>query len=619
MENAQVVISTVMGHKEGIYIKKLLSLTKGNRLLYFAAILSIAAATFIAMLEPMIIKVTIDSVIGNKPLDVPKAIEKLVMMVGGTRVLFRNLWICSLSLVTLTCARGVFLFLRGKLSAQAAENIARNMRVKLYDHIQNLPYEYHVKAESGDLIQRCTSDVDTVRKFFATQMVEIGRAFFIVTFAIIMMLSLNKKMTVIAMVIVPIIFIFSYVFFYKIKNTFEKADAQEGALTSVLQENLSGVRVVKAFGRQNFEIEKYEKENMKYRDLNFKLVKLLSTYWSTSDVLCMTQIGLVLISGIYFAVNGEISLGTLVVFNTYEGMLLWPVRQLGRILSDMGKMSVSLERITNILDVPVEQEYGKALKPQVKGEISFENVNFEYEQDNEILKDISFTVKRGETVAIVGPTGSGKSSLVHLLLRLYDYDSGSIKIDGVELKDIERKHMRNNVGIVLQEPFLYARTIKENIKMAKIDSKDAEIHNAANVAAVHNVITSFEKGYDTIVGEKGVTLSGGQRQRVAIARTLIKDMPILIFDDSLSAVDAETDRVIRGELKKKSKGSTTFIISHRISTVMAADKIIVLNHGKIESIGTHAMLIKKDGIYKRIWEIQTSLDALDDEKQVCNE
>jgi len=600
-------------------MKKLLKLTKGNRLLYTAAILSIAAATFIAMLEPMIIKVTIDSVIGNKPLDVPAPIEKLIMMVGGTTVLFRNLWICSLSLVLLTCIRGVFLFLRGKLSAEAAENIAKNMRVKLYDHIQNLPYEYHVKAESGDLIQRCTSDVETVRKFFAAQMVEIGRAFFIVSFAIIMMLSLNKKMTVIAMVIVPIIFIFSYVFFYKIKNTFEKADAQEGVLTSVLQENLSGVRVVKAFGRQNFEIDKYDKENMKYRDLNFNLVKLLSTYWSTSDILCMTQIGLVLVSGIYFAVNGEISLGTLVVFNTYEGMLLWPVRQLGRILSDMGKMSVSLQRITNIIDVPVEQEYGKALKPEIKGEISFENVNFEYESDNEILKDISFTVKKGETVAIVGPTGSGKSSLVHLLLRLYDYDSGSIKVDGIELKDIERKHMRNNVGIVLQEPFLYSRTIKENIKMAKIDSKDIEIHNAASVAAVHNVITSFEKGYDTIVGEKGVTLSGGQRQRVAIARTLIKDMPILIFDDSLSAVDAETDRIIRGELKKKSKGNTTFIISHRISTVMAADKIIVLNHGKIESIGSHKTLIKVDGIYKRIWEIQTSLDALDDEKQVCNE
>lgn len=594
-------------------MKKLLELTKGNRLLYMTAIVAIAAATFIAMLEPMIIKVTIDSVIGNKPIEAPALIEKLIILVGGTTVLSRNIWICSLALVALTCIRGIFLFIRGKFSAQAAENIARNMRIKLYDHIQNLPYGYHVKAESGDLIQRCTSDVDTVRKFFATQMVEIGRAFFIVAFAVIMMLSLNKKMTVIAMVVVPIIFIYSYVFFHKIKSTFEKSDAQEGVLTSVLQENLSGVRVVKAFGRQNFEMEKYEKENIKYRDLNFKLIKLLANYWSTSDILCLSQIGLVLVSGIYFAVNGEISLGTLVVFTTYEGMLLWPVRQLGRILTDMGKMSVSLGRIANILEEPVEQEYGRAIKPEIKGEISFENINFKYDESKEILKDISFTVKKGETVAIVGPTGAGKSTLVHLLLRLYDYNSGSIKIDGVELLDIERKHIRGNIGIVLQEPFLYSRTIKENIKMAKIDSKDIEIHSAATVASVHEVITSFERGYDTIVGEKGVTLSGGQRQRVAIARTLVKDMPILIFDDSLSAVDSETDRVIREELKKKSKGSTTFIISHRISTVMAADKIIVLNHGSIESIGTHETLIKKEGIYKRIWEIQTSLDALDDD------
>ncbi|MBU3214350.1 ABC transporter ATP-binding protein/permease [Clostridium estertheticum] len=600
-------------------MKKLINLTKGNRMLYIVAIISIAVATFIAMLEPLIIKITIDSVIGNKPMDVIKPLQKIIMAVGGKEVLITNLWVCALSLVTLTCIRGVFLFLSGNFSARAAENIARNMRVKLYDHIQNLPYEYHVKAESGDLIQRCTSDVETVRKFFATQMVEIGRAFFIVVFAIIMMLSLNKKMTIIAMVIVPIIFIFSYVFFYKIKSTFEKADEQEGVLTTILQENLSGVRVVKAFGRQNFEIEKYEKENKKYRDLNFKLVKLESVYWSSSDILCMTQIGLVLVSGIYFAVNGVISLGTLVVFNTYEGMLLWPVRQLGRVLTDMGKMSVSLKRISKILDTPVEREDGKALKSEIKGEIIFENVCFEYEKGNEILKDLTFKVARGETVAIVGPTGSGKSSLVHLLLRLYDYNSGSIKIDGIELKDIERKHMRSKVGIVLQEPFLYSRSIRENIKMAKIHSEDIEIYSAASVAAVHNVITTFEKGYDTVVGEKGVTLSGGQRQRVAIARTLVKDMPILIFDDSLSAVDSETDRIIRGKLKKRSENSTTFIISHRISTVMDADKIIVLNHGKIENIGTHEMLIKKDGIYKRIWEIQTNIDDFTDDAPVSYE
>lgn len=326
----------------------------------------------------------------------------------------------------------------------------------------------------------------------------------------------------------------------------------------------------------------------------------------------MTQIGLVLVAGIYFAVSGEISLGTLVVFNTYEGMLLWPVRQLGRILTDMGKMSVSLKRITKILEVPVEKEYGKALRSEIKGDISFENVCFEYEKGKEILSGITFNINKGDTVAIVGPTGSCKSTLIHLLLRLYDYKSGSIKVDGVELKDIERKHIRSNVGIVLQEPFLYSRTIKENIKMARMHSEDIEIYSAATVAAVHNVITSFEKGYDTIVGEKGVTLSGGQRQRVAIARTLVSNMPILIFDDSLSAVDTETDRIIMEKLKKKSKNITTIIISHRISTVMDANKIIVLNHGKIESIGNHDMLIKKDGIYKRIWDLQTSLDVLDD-------
>ncbi|WP_032122142.1 ABC transporter ATP-binding protein [Clostridium amazonitimonense] len=600
-------------------MKKLLKLIKGNRLLYTAAILSIAMSTFLAMLEPMIIKTTIDSIIGNSPLSAPPVIERLIEFVGGKGVLARNLWICSLILVALTSIRGIFLFLRGKLSSKAAENIARNIRVRLYDHIQNLPYSYHVNSESGDLIQRCTSDVDTVRRFFAVQLVDIGRAIFIVTFAIIMMLSLNKKMTLIAMVVVPFIFLFSYVFFKKIKHNFEKADTQEGALTSVLQENLNGVRVVKAFGRQTFEIEKYEKQNGKYRDLNFKLINLLSNYWSISDLLCMTQIGLVLIAGIYYANKGEISLGTLVVFNTYEGMLLWPVRQLGRILSDMGKMTVSLGRITNILEIPVEQEHGKALKPDIKGEITFENVSFEYEKDSNVLNNLSFNVKKGETIAIVGPTGSGKSSLVHLLLRLYDYNSGSIKIDGIELKDIERKWIRNNIGIVLQEPFLYSRTIKENIMIAKLDSNDREIESAATAAAVHEVITSFEKGYDTIVGEKGITLSGGQRQRVAIARTLIKNMPILIFDDSLSAVDAETDRVIREELKKKSTDNTTFIISHRISTVMDADKIIVLNQGEIESIGTHNQLIGKEGIYKRIWEIQNSLDTFDEEeKKACN-
>lgn len=599
-------------------MKKLFKLIRGSRLLYLLAILSVGAATFLVMLEPMVTSITIDSIIGNKPVSAPKIIVNFVAYLGGKSVLSRNLWICSLCLISITSVRGIFLYLRGRLSAQAAENMARDIRVKLYDHLQNLPYDYHIKAESGDLIQRCTSDVETIRKFFANQLVEIGRAIFIVTFALIMMLSLNKKMTLISMITVPIIFLFSFIYFSKIKSTFEEADKQEGKMTAVLQENLSGVRVVKAFGRESFEIEKFEEQNNKFKDLNFRVVKLMSTYWCTSDLICSTQIGLVLFFGIYYAVKGNISLGTLVVFNTYEGMLLWPVRQLGRILSDMGKMTVSLKRITQILDVPVEEEGGLGLRPEIKGNIEFKDVKFQYEEDAPILDGVSFEVKQGETIAIVGSTGSGKSSLMHLLPRLYDYQGGSVKVDGVELSDIDRKWIRKNIGIVLQEPFLYSRTIKENIKMPKKDAEDAEIETAASIADVHEVITSFEKGYDTLVGEKGVTLSGGQRQRVAIARTLINNTPILIFDDSLSAVDAETDKIIREKLNKRSKGVTTFIISHRINTVKDADKILVLQKGKIAQMGTHEELISCDGLYKRIWQIQNSTEEAPEDK-ACNE
>lgn len=582
------------------------------------AVLSIGAATFLAMLEPMITSITIDSIIGNKPIKAPKAVVDFISYIGGRSVISRNIWICSLCLVSITAVRGIFLYLRGRLSAQAAENIARDIRVKLYDHLQNLPYDYHVKSESGDLIQRCTSDVDTIRRFFSTQLVEIGRALFIVVFALIMMLSLNKKMTLISMITVPIIFLFSFIYFSKIKSTFEKADKQEGKMTAVLQENLSGVRVVKAFGRQSFEIDKFEEQNSKFRDLNYNVVKLMSTYWSSSDFLCASQIGLVLFFGIYYAVKGTITLGTLVVFNTYEGMLLWPVRQLGRVLSDTGKMTVSLGRIDEILNAEEEKENGLGLKPEIKGDISFKNVYFEYEEGIPVLNGVSFDVKHGETIAITGPTGSGKSSLMHLLPRLYDYKSGSIKFDGVELKDIQRKWVRKNIGIVLQEPFLYSRTIKENIRMPKKGASDIEIENAASIADIDEVIDSFERGYDTVVGEKGVTLSGGQRQRVAMARTLITNTPILIFDDSLSAVDAETDKIIREKLKMKSEGITTFIISHRINTVKDADKIIVLNHGKVAEIGRHDELIRKDGIYKRIWNIQNSMEEIND-KEACNE
>lgn len=581
---------------------------RGNRLKYFGAIISTGISTGLSLVPPLVIKNTIDSIIGEKPLEAPLWVINTVEKIGGRSVLAKNIWICGIVLVAVTLINGIFQYTKGKWCAEASESIARNMRDGLYDHLQNLPYDYYVKTETGDLLQRCTSDVETVRRFLAVQFVEMGRAIFMLAMSIAIMLSLNLKMTLVSMIVVPVIFSLAVIFFSRIKKMFKESDEAESRMSITLQENLTGVRVVKAFGRQAFESDKFDKKSREFRELTYKLINLLAWYWAASDGLVMLQVGILLTVGVFWAVNGTISLGTLVVFTSYESMLLWPVRQMGRILTDMGKASVSLGRIYEILEKPLEGEGEKLAKPDIKGNIEFKNVVFGYEDGKPVLDHVSFKVKQGQTVAILGPTGSGKSSLVQLMQRLYDYDEGSITIDGVELKSIDRKWIRKNVGIVLQEPFLYSKTIKENIALAKEDAKDDEIFKAAYIASIHDVIEEFEDGYETAVGERGVTLSGGQKQRVAIARTIVPDSPVLIFDDSLSAVDTETDTEIRKKLKQRRKNVTTFIISHRIATVSEADMIIVLEHGKLVQMGTHQELISKPGLYRRVWAIQNSLE-----------
>jgi len=588
--------------------KLLMKAMKGNRLLYVGAILCVALATAFTLAGPLVISFTIDSVIGDKPMDLPIWLLNIIDSLGGKNFLVQNIWICSIVLIILTFGRGLFIYLRGKWTAIASESIAKNLREELYDHLQHLSYEYHVKAETGDLIQRCTSDIETIRRFFAVQFIEVGSAIFMVAFVMSIMLSLDVKLTLVAMATVPVIFVAAMVFFVKMRDAFQKSDEAEGRLSNVLQENLTGVRVVRAFARQNYEIEKFDEKNTEFRDLTYKLIKLLAWYWGLSDFVCLAQIGAVVIFGAYWAGNGAISLGTLVVFTTYEGMLLWPIRQMGRVLADFGKMLVSLRRVTEIINEPLEITDKNQLKPEIKGDIEFKDVYFEYEKDRPILKNISFKVKKGQTVAILGPTGSGKSTLVHLLGRLYDYQKGSIKIDGVELKEIDKKWIRKNVGIILQEPFLYSKNIKENIKIARKDATDSQVYEAAKIASIHDVILGFDKGYDTLVGERGITLSGGQKQRVAIARTIINDYPILVFDDSLSAVDTETDANIRKALKARRENTTTFIISHRISTLSEADLILVLDNGELVQSGTHEELVSQQGLYRRIWEIQNSLE-----------
>lgn len=589
-------------------LKILWEFMKGSRLLYVGAILSIALAALFTLAAPLVIKVTVDSVIGDKPVSAPLWLEYLIGLAGGKNALVNSIWMCGVLFIVLNMVKGQFLFLKGKWSAIAAESIARRIREKLFDHLQRQPYEYHVKAETGDLVQRCTSDVETIRQFLAVQLVEIGRAVFLVSFSLMIMLSISKEMTMVSMVIVPIIFGFAYIFFKKVKQVFKKTDEAEGKLSSILQESLTGVRVVRAFARQAYEMDRFDKRNRAYSDNLYKLINLMAWYWSASSFLCMVQVAIILVAGIYFTASGSISLGALIVFLTYEGMLLWPIRQLGRILTDMGKAVIALERIGEILDSPVEKDNETAEDIEIKGNIVFDNVSFAYDEAVPVIDKVSFSVKQGETIAILGPTGSGKSSLMHLLTGLYEPDDGKILVEGIDLKNIRKKCLRRSVGIVLQEAFLFSKTLKENISLANKRAKDKEVFDAAKIAYVHDVIEGFEAGYDTEVGERGVTLSGGQKQRVAIARLLVQQVPVLIFDDSLSAVDTETDAGIRKALRERSRDVTTFIISHRITTLCEADRIIVLDAGKVVQIGTHEELLCEEGLYRKVWTIQSQLE-----------
>ncbi|MGM0396276.1 MAG: ABC transporter ATP-binding protein [Bacillota bacterium] len=592
--------------------KKLYPFVKGYRIIFILAMLTITISQLFYAAGPIILSTAIDSIIGSEPVNSSLA-GGLMNILGGRESIRSRLWIIGVLIVINTVLRGIFLYLKGYYSARASENISMKLRNKLYDHIQKLPYSYHVKTDTGDLIQRCTSDVETIKRFLGIQLVEVAGSLSMLIFILWSMLSLHPGMTIYSLALVPVIFGFAYAFFKRIQRDFKKADEEEARLSTTLQENLTGIRVVKAFGRESFELEKFDKRNSTYRLLVNKLIDNLAIYWSLSDFLSMFQVGVVIVAGSYMVVQGRITIGILVAFISYVNMLIWPVRQLGRMLTDMGKATVSIQRISEILSIPEEPLRENGEEPQIVGDILFDNVSFSYDGSKKVLQDISFRVRKGATVAVMGPTGSGKTTLVNLLPRLYDYSSGSIKIDGMELKNIDRSWIRKNIALVLQEPFLYARTIKENIRFTDPSKQDKTVFQAAKVASIHNDIQTFDKQYETMVGERGVSLSGGQKQRMAIARAIISETPIVVFDDSLSAVDTETDIEIRRALEKRTNVATTFVISHRISTVTNADMIIVLDSGRIVQSGTHQDLLLQEGLYRRIYDIQASLedDVLD--------
>jgi len=584
----------------------------GNRLLYAGAILAIAFETMFTYMSPLVIRTTIDSIIGDKPIVAPGIFHQFIEFVGGVSTIRDQLWIVAICLVALAVCRGLFTYLIGRWSSGASESIARKLREKLFAQLQSVPVHFYSRWKIGDLIQRCSSDVETIRKFLGVQVVQVGKSLIMLAVVIPILIMLDAKMAAISMLTIPIILMFSVIFFLKIKSVFQIADETEGAMSAVLQENLTGTRVVRAFARQDFEIDKFEEKNAQYRDNVYRLIRVLGVYWGISDTLVYTQSGIVLIMGTYWTINGQITLGTLVAFIAYVEFLLWPIRMTGRTLTDLGKAMVSLGRVKEILDEPIENQSGWSNDTiPVKGDIEFQGTSFRYDEETPILEDINISIKSGQTVVIMGPTGSGKSTLVNLLPRLWDYSNGSVTIDGRELNTIQRKYIRNHIGVVLQEPFLFSKTLQENIQLGKSGNPgESDIIEASRIAAIHEEIESFEKGYDTVVGERGVTLSGGQKQRIAIARAILQNPPILIFDDALSALDTETEARIREALILRKGSSTTIVIAHRISTAIHADLVVVMEKGHITQKGRHSELIKEEGFYRRLWELQNIPDNL---------
>ncbi len=588
----------------------LLRLARSQWRTYLAAAGCLVVATLLLYAQPAIVGVTVDSVLGAES-QKTRFGQIVLTSLGGADFLREHLWIAMVGVIGMTSLAGVLTFGKMRLGALAAERIVRGLRERLYDHLQRLPLAFHDKNQTGDLVQRCSSDVETTRLFYTDQMLEVARASVLLVTAIPLMFMLDAVMAGVAIALLPVIVLFAIFFFAKVAGTFKRMDEAEGALTTSIQENLTGIRVVRAFARQPFELEKFRTKNEDHRKKHWTLFQVMAVYWASSDFLCFSQLTLTLLVGAYRVHDGSMSAGTLVAFMGYVGIYLWPVRHMGRIVTEMGKTTVAIGRIHEVLGSPIEEPTTKAshevTQLQLQGEIEFRDVSFKH-GESQVLSEISFRAPVGSTVALLGPSGSGKSTIAQLLMRFYEPSSGAILIGGQPIAEMSRKRVRGAIAAVLQEPFLFSRSLRENIKLGRSEALDDEMLDAARTAAIDESVQRFEKRYDTIIGERGVTLSGGQRQRVAIARALLRDAPILILDDALSAVDTHTEDTILRALESRRGRHTTILIAHRLSTLRHAELILVLERGRIVQRGTHDELLSVDGMYRRLWQIQSALE-----------
>lgn len=603
-------------------VKKLFQLLDKWKHNYVFASVLLIIATAIRMLEPKVLQVTVDKIVAYFTVSsdsykggtgmITTLFNSMLPELRTDNLHIILIWL-GLIFLFISLLRGVFTFSSSAISASSTEKAIKKLRDRLFSHLQALPLAYHSKTPTGELIQRCTGDVETVRKFASIQVVDVLRLLTIFIAAFIMMYGINIIYSLIAVALVPVIAVGSVIFFKKESEIWTKHEKEQDKLSIIVQENLSGIRVVKAFAKEKYEIEKFTNQNETKRQWGIKLLKLHAFFWPFSDFLVYTQMSISVFAGAYFALNGVITVGELTAFYSYAMLVTWPLRRVGQVVAEMGMTTVAIKRIFSILDFQAEDRtginengYGK-----LKGEIEFRNISFRYPDGNEkhVLNDISFKIKPGEKIALLGPSGSGKSTIISLLMRFFEPDEGEILLDGKSLKLYSKELLRNRIGVVLQKPFLFSRTLKENIAYGNPSSHIDEVIDAAKVAKIHDVITEiFPQSYETVVGEKGVTLSGGQKQRVSIARTLLTDPDIFVLDDSTSAVDTETEFEIQKALAEIMKNKTSFVIAHRITSIQNCDRIIVLDKGKVIEQGTQKDLLSIDGFFKKIYNLQVLIE-----------
>ena len=610
-------------------LSMILYFLKGSGRYFFAAVFSAALMALLDLINPRIVGYTVDSIIGDSSAETILPLRLLINALGGPAYLKTHLWMVSLTIVGVALAAAFFRYCFRRCNTTGSETLVRTMRDALYDQITVLPLSWYIGHRTGDLIQRCTADVEMVKTFVSEQMINLLRIVILIVLAMYFIAGISPALALTEALFIPVVFLYSAYFHDKVGSSYEDADVEEGKLSSIAQENLTGIRVVRAFGREQYERQRFAAQNDTYTKTYMYHSGISTAFWTTGDLVSATQVMVMTVLGAYFCVKGRISAGDYIALASYTAMLTWPVRMMAQAVSEMSKASVSLDRIREIMNAAPQEDRPDAEEPDMSGDIVFEDVSFAYpaestqEQDEDspgkeprqVLEHLSLTIPAGSTVGILGGTGSGKSTLVRLLTRLYELPEGQgrITVGGHDIAHIRLKWLRRHIGTVLQEPYLFSGSIAENIAVTKDRTDLNAVRKYADMAALDSTVAHFADGYETYIGERGMTLSGGQIQRAAIARMLMGEPPVMVFDDSLSAVDAATDQEIRARLSGQMQGRTVILIAHRITTLMDADQIYLLDRGRIIEKGSHRELLEMGGLYRRIYDLQSSQGEFDTE------